>query len=101
MVDPDAPGGDFVHWIVYGIPAETTAIGSQLPAAALEGKNSRGQAGYAGPCPPAGPAHHYHFIVSGVDAALGLSAGLSRGDLDAKMAGRVVARGELVAAYQR
>lgn len=101
MVDPDAPGGEFVHWVVYGIPAATTAIGSQLPAGALEGKNGRGQPGYTGPCPPVGPAHHYHFFVFGLDSALGLSAGLSRTDLDSKMSGHVVARGELVATYQR
>jgi Raf kinase inhibitor-like YbhB/YbcL family protein len=63
MVDPDAPGGEFVHWVVYGIPAGTTAVGPELPAGALQGKNGRGQAGYTGPCPPPGPAHHYHFIV--------------------------------------
>jgi Raf kinase inhibitor-like YbhB/YbcL family protein len=101
MVDPDAPGGSFVHWVVYAIPAGITSVGAQPPAGALEGKNSRGQAGYTGPCPPPGPAHHYHFVVFGLDAALGLGAGLSRSELDAKMSGHVVATGELVATYQR
>jgi len=101
MVDPDAPGGNFAHWVVYGIPATATSIGPQLPAGALEGKNGRGQSGYTGPCPPAGPAHHYHFVVSALDAALGLSAGVSRAELDARLSGHVIATGELVATYQR
>jgi len=101
MVDPDAGSGGFVHWVVYGIPAAATSLGPQLPAGAVEGKNGRGQAGYTGPCPPPGPAHHYHFIVSGLDAGLGLSPGLSRSELDAKLTGHVVADGELVVTYQR
>lgn len=102
MIDPDAPvSGGFVHWVVYAIPASSTSIGPQLPAGAAEGKNGRGQTGYTGPCPPSGPAHHYHFVVSGLDSALGLSAGLTRAELDAKMAGHVVAQGELVTTYQR
>jgi Raf kinase inhibitor-like YbhB/YbcL family protein len=102
MVDPDAPGsGGFVHWVVYGIPAAETSVGPKLPSGAVEGKNGRGQTGYTGPCPPAGPAHHYHFIVSGLDAALGLSPGLSRADLEAKIKGHVIALGELITTYQR
>ena len=101
MLDPDAPGGSFVHWLVYAIPQPATSIGQPLPAGALEGKNGRGQSGYTGPCPPPGPAHHYHFVVSGVDSNLDLAAGLTRSELDAKLTGHVVARGELVATYQR
>jgi Raf kinase inhibitor-like YbhB/YbcL family protein len=102
LIDPDAPvDGGFVHWLVYGIPATATAVGPQLPAGAVEGKNGRGQTGYTGPCPPKGPVHHYHFNVSGLDTALGLSAGLTRNELDSKMSGHVVAAGDLVATYGR
>jgi len=101
MLDPDAPSGTFVHWLVYSIPADATSVGPKLPTGALEGKNGSGRSGYTGPCPPPGPAHHYHFVVTALDSALGLSPGLSRSDLDGKIAGHAVATGELVVSYQR
>lgn len=63
--DPDAPGAEpFVHWIVLGLPASTTGLEpGTLPAAAREGPNNAGGAGYFGPCPPAGPAHRYVFTL--------------------------------------
>ena len=26
VIDPDAPGGDFIHWLITNIPAETRKI---------------------------------------------------------------------------
>ena len=26
VIDPDAPGGDFIHWLITNIPAETRGI---------------------------------------------------------------------------
>jgi Raf kinase inhibitor-like YbhB/YbcL family protein len=101
MLDPDAPGGTFVHWVVYDIPASANEVGAQLPAGAVAGRNSRGQNGYTPPCPPLGSVHHYHFLVSALDTALGLAAGASRTELEAKMQGHVIGQGELVATYQR
>ncbi len=61
--DPDAPGGTFVHWVLYGIPASQTQLAEgSVPSGATEGRNSAGS-GYTGPCPPGGPAHHYRFTV--------------------------------------
>ncbi|OBG18729.1 YbhB/YbcL family Raf kinase inhibitor-like protein [Mycobacterium sp. 852002-51057_SCH5723018] len=76
--DSDAPRGPYVHWIVVGIPpgpgntadGQTPAGGSSLP-------NSAGQAGYSGPCPPAGTgAHHYRFSLYQLPATFQLSPGL-------------------------
>jgi phosphatidylethanolamine-binding protein (PEBP) family uncharacterized protein len=67
----------------------------------LQGRNSRGQNAYTPPCPPFGSPHHYHFVVSGLSTTLGAGAGLDRSQLEAKMQGYVIARGELVATYQR
>lgn len=101
MTDPDAPGGGFVHWLVYGIPPSQHSVGPQLPPGAVEGRNSRGQNAYTPPCPPAGSAHHYHFSVSGLDHSTGLPAGASRTELEAKLQGHVIAQGELIVTYQR
>ena len=68
MEDPDAAGGDFVHWSVYNIPPIGVGIAAgQLPLGARQGKNSFGKEGYGGPCPPKGDdAHHYVITVYGL-----------------------------------
>ena len=97
---PDAPGGTFTHWLVYGLPAGITSLAA-VPAGAAEGVNDFGRPGYGGPCPPRGPAHHYHLVVLALDTRLGLAAGAARPDLESRIRGHVLATGELVAIYQR
>ena len=101
MLDPDAPGGTFTHWLAYGIPAETSSLGPPLSAAVLEGVSDFGRRGYGGPCPPRGTTHHYHFIVLALDTRLRLPDGMKRSELEARIEGHVIGRGELVATYQR
>jgi phosphatidylethanolamine-binding protein (PEBP) family uncharacterized protein len=62
MLDPDAPGGTFTHWLVYGIPPGISSL-TAVPAGAGEGVNDFGRRAYGGPCPPRGAAHHYHFVA--------------------------------------
>src|SRR5262245_46228839 len=100
LLDPDAPGGTFTHWLVYHLPASTTSLAA-VPAGAAEGVNDFGRRGYGGPCPPRGPAHHYHFLVLALETRLGLAAGAARPDLESRVTGHVLAKGELVATYQR
>ncbi len=97
MLDPDAPGGTFTHWLVYGIPPSISSLVT-LPAEAAEGVNDFGRVGYGGPCPPRGSAHHYHFVVLALDS---LAAGANRSDLESRLRGHVIGKGELVATYQR
>src|SRR5512142_2360773 len=67
--DPDAPGGTFVHWVIWGIPKSASALpegvsaGDAVPGlgSARQGTNGFRVRGYRGPCPPPGGAHHYHF----------------------------------------
>jgi len=100
MIDPDAPRGTFTHWLVYGIPPSISSLAT-LPASAAEGVNDFGRAGYGGPCPPQGPAHHYHFVVYALDSRLSLAPGATRSDLESRMSGHVIGKGELVATYRR
>ncbi len=100
MLDPDAPGGTFTHWLVYGLPAGIASLAA-VPAGAAEGVNDFGRPGYGAPCPPRGPAHHYHLVVLALDTRLGLAAGATRPDLESRIRGHVLAKGELVATYQR
>ena len=100
MLDPDAPRGTFTHWLVYGLPPGTASLAA-VPASAAEGVNDFGKPGYGGPCPPRGPAHHYHLVVLALDTRLGLAAGATRPELESRIRGHVLAKGELVATYQR
>jgi Raf kinase inhibitor-like YbhB/YbcL family protein len=75
MFDPDAPtGSGFWHWVVANLPAATMSLAtgasrSKMPTGALETKNDTGSVGYAGPCPPPGPAHRYIFTIFAMKTA--------------------------------
>lgn len=69
--DPDAPvTGGFDHWVLYDIPAKTRQLNpNALPAGTETGMASTGKPAYYGPCPPAGPPHHYAFKLYALDVA--------------------------------
>ncbi len=75
--DPDAPAGPYVHWIVTGIaPGPGSTADGQTPAGGTSVPNSAGQAGYSGPCPPAGTGiHHYRFTLYQIPATFQLPGG--------------------------
>jgi len=86
--DPDADG--FVHWVVAGLPADTTEIASgpampegtgdpALPEGAVEANNGFGEPGWAGPCPPEGN-HTYELTVYALAESSGLAAGAEAED---------------------
>lgn len=76
MRDPDAPGGNFVHWQLTGIRPSTRSLAAgEVPASATAGPNSFGTTGYRGPCPPAGPPHHYVITVTSRAGAAVLGRG--------------------------
>ena len=68
VVDPDAPGGSFMHWALTRIDPHVTSIGAgQTPPGAVGSRNSRGEDRYTGPCPPAGKPHHYVFTLQALN----------------------------------
>jgi Raf kinase inhibitor-like YbhB/YbcL family protein len=105
--DPDAPGGTWVHWVIYAIPAETRELPEgvkkvgRLPSGARQGRNDFGKLGYGGPCPPKGPAHRYIFALYALDAALSLKPGGTKPDLLKAMEGHVLGKAELIGRYGR
>jgi Raf kinase inhibitor-like YbhB/YbcL family protein len=101
--DPDAPSAEpFVHWLVYGIPAEARSLHGDLLARAREGENSKREHGFAPAAPPRGHGtHHYHFQLFALDAALGLEPGVGRKTLLNGMDGHVIAYGEIIGTYVR
>ena len=105
--DPDAPGGSWVHWVIYEIPANTKELPegvakSDAAAGARQGMNDFGKVGYGGPCPPRGHGlHHYHFRLYALDTDLNLAARVTRRQLEAAMKGHILGQTELVGTYQR
>ncbi len=107
--DPDAPGGTWVHWVIYNIPAHVTALPEGLettqqpraPAGALQGRNDFRRTGYGGPCPPPGRPHRYFFKLYALDATLPLRAGASKADVEQAMKGHVIAQAQMMGTYAR
>ena len=67
VTDPDAPGGMWIHWLVYDISKKMREIEKNSSAAgAKEVENDFGKKPYGGPCPPSG-THRYVFTVYALD----------------------------------
>jgi Raf kinase inhibitor-like YbhB/YbcL family protein len=104
LSDPDAPGGTFVHWVIYNLSKATKELSEGELASITngeEGINARGESGYTGPCPPPGKPHHYHFRLYALDQKLELGAGAGAEQVEAAMKGHVLASGELVGVFER
>ena len=104
--DPDAPRGVFTHWVLYGLPAGARAIpenmipGGAGPAGSRQGRNSAGQVGYSGPCPPNG-THRYVFDLYALDTTLDLPAGADKAALLDALGGHIIAEAQLTGTYQK
>jgi Raf kinase inhibitor-like YbhB/YbcL family protein len=104
MHDADAPiPGGFYHWVVYNLPAASRGL---APNASLRpdelGDTSLAKQGYYGPCPPAGPAHHYRLTLYALDLArLEAASPLTGAQLEARIEGHVLARAVLASTASR
>jgi Raf kinase inhibitor-like YbhB/YbcL family protein len=103
LEDPDAPGGTFVHWTLFALAPSTTGVGEgEVPAGAREGKNSFGDEGYGGPCPPEGDEpHRYSFVLYALRSAPDLDAGADPDQVRSAIAERALARGRLTGRFER
>jgi len=99
MDDPD--GGNWIHWVIYNLPAEIRGLpedvpqNAKLPDGSLQGTNSWGRLGYGGPCPPSG-THRYFFRLYALDSMLDLPSGARAPALVQAMAGHILAQVELM-----
>ena len=99
--DPDAPvAGGFYHWVLYDIPAAATAAGAAGAPAGRTGIATTGKAGYYGPCPPPGPAHHYIFTLYALDLVRLPGSEPTGPTLEARVRGHILARATLEATAQ-
>ncbi len=105
--DPDAPVGTWVHWVLWGIPAEDRAIAESVPKQETlangfrQGRNDFKKIGYGGPAPPRGPAHRYFFKLYALDNVPDLKPGATKADLERAMRGHILEEGELMGMYGR
>lgn len=98
MEDPDAPKGTFDHWVMWNIPLKERIEENSAPGA--QGRNSRNENKYHGPCPPEG-LHHYYFKIFALDTKLDLPIDTDKKKLLDAMEGHILASGELVCLYKK
>ncbi len=105
--DPDAPGGTFIHWVLYNLPPQTAGLPESVPASerlsggAAQGRNDFGRIGYGGPCPPPGKPHRYIFTLYALDIDPDLPAGLNAARLNQLMRGHILEQASLTGVYRR
>ena len=96
--DPDAPRGIFDHWLVWNISPNEPITENHI--AGVSGRNSFGNTGYGGPCPPKG-IHRYHFTLYALNALLDLSTSTNKEELLKAMQGHILEQTTLIGTYQR
>jgi Raf kinase inhibitor-like YbhB/YbcL family protein len=104
MDDPDAPGGDFTHWIVFDIRPDTLSIPEASDLAdsgTVLGLNGFNRVAYSGPCPPKMELHRYVIRVFALDTLLPAKPGANREAIDTAMSGHVLAEGALMGTFSR
>jgi Raf kinase inhibitor-like YbhB/YbcL family protein len=104
--DPDAPGGTFIHWVLFNIPENVKGLPEGLgrePTSSFggtQGTNSFGRIGYDGPKPPTG-THRYYFDLYALDGMLDLDSTATAGRVQQAMKGHVLAEASLMGKYAR
>jgi len=105
--DPDAPAGTWVHWVLYNLSPETTALPEGVAkdktvlGSARQGMNDFRRIGYGGPCPPPGAPHRYFFKLYALDSPLDLEPGLTKQKILDAMKGHILAQGQLMGKHKR
>jgi len=99
--DPDAPSGDWTHWLVWNIKPEAQEIKKgEKPEGAMEGKTDFGKPGYGGPCPPAG-THAYLFKLYAIDIVLPEDPTLTKKEIRKMIEGHLIEKTLLRGFYER
>jgi len=89
------------QWLVYGIPANVTSLPEGSAGGFKEGKNHKGQVGYAGPELKGGEEHKYFFQVLALDRPLTAEAGADPQELAKMYDGWILAKGQLIGTYKQ
>ncbi len=99
--DPDAPRGDWVHWLIWNMDPKITEITeNSVPAGAVQGLTDFGSNEWGGPCPPSG-THRYYFKLYALDTLFELPLATTKVQLEAAMQGHILEQTQLLGTYQR
>ncbi len=99
VTDPDAGGGTWMHWLVYGISKDVKKIEqASLPAGAMEVVNDFGKKSYGGPCPPYG-THRYFFTIYALDTES--LEGLNKRNFFNRVEQHTIEKAEIKGLYKR
>ncbi|MDP8265361.1 MAG: YbhB/YbcL family Raf kinase inhibitor-like protein [Candidatus Aceula meridiana] len=97
--DPDAPIGNWDHWIVYNIsPAISRIEEKSIPGD--QAINDFGHKDWGGPCPPSG-THRYFFKLYALDTELKLTDSARKKDLERAMDGHILEKTQLIGLYKK
>ncbi|WP_299762280.1 YbhB/YbcL family Raf kinase inhibitor-like protein [uncultured Pontibacter sp.] len=94
--DPDAPNGDWTHWLVWDLPLIHTIEENSVPG--IVGLNDFGNCNYGGPCPTIS-THRYFFRVYAIDVKVGLPEGSTKENVFLQMENHIIGTGELMGLY--
>ena len=99
--DPDAPSGDFIHWLLFNVDPKTAEIATNsVPVGASQGINSARKSYYTGPCPPSG-THHYVFTVYVLTQPVSIDNKIGKSDLEQQLHTFLIQKAEGTAQYSR
>ena len=99
MDDPDAPGGNWDHWLVYNITPTSEIKENSVPG--TQTRNDFGRVNYGGPCPPSG-THRYFFKLYALDMGMPLfKKAPTKKELESTMQGHILDKAELIGLYQK
>lgn len=103
--DPDAPGGTFIHWVIYNIKQNSLPENvdkKEVTNLGVQGINDFEETGYGGPCPPrTHPAHRYYFHVYALSEELQIKSRVTADELRRLMKGKIVDEGQIMGRYKR
>jgi Raf kinase inhibitor-like YbhB/YbcL family protein len=97
--DPDAPGGTWIHWVLWNVNPKTKKIDeNSVPQGATEGQTSFGKPGYGGPCPPSG-THRYFFKLYALGEEIDLPPDATINELKKDGMGHIYDTAQLIGFY--
>jgi Raf kinase inhibitor-like YbhB/YbcL family protein len=99
--DPDAPVGDWSHWVIFNIPSNVTHLSEGIPRNySNQGTNDFKKRGYDGPSPPSG-THRYIFHLYALDTKLNLNSSTTKQDLLEAMEDHILAEAKLIGKFSK
>jgi hypothetical protein len=105
--DPDAPGGTWVHWVLYNLPLDLRGLSEGIPPdervldGGVHGLTDFKRIGYGGPCPPPGKPHRYYFKLYALDSVLDLKPRATKAQVLEACKGHVLAEAQLMGRFGR